>query len=410
MRFLSKLRILPLLAIALASLVACCACAKKEKCDVIPTSAVTAPLDSLLAALFPDCDAQPGGILEVMRNDTLIYRRCFGVEDMTTRRPITDSTVFNVSSSSKMVSCVAVMKLVEQGLLSVDDSLSKFFPEFHNEIFDRITVRHILTHTSGLPDLRPRSEDTWSEFLDDNTSLFASLRDFQLYGMENEHMKVFSLINTFEWEPGAHFQTFDPSLILLAPLVERVTGQKFSEWVKKNIFEPLGMKEGFYYSFGRAKPSSAHGYRLTDKLDVGHDVYVSPDGKWQEYDFGEVPYYLTQSNRGLFTSARSFMTFLRELYDGKVISLESIDEMIRPQVEMNLPYARFGYGVAVHRQPGYPDKHYHLNSNGGFSIVDGTWPSEDTHYVFFTNRSDWDIRPVVAKIDSVINSNLFVCK
>lgn len=394
--------------VAIVAFVLYCACASPAKTDEVPPCAITAPLDSLIAATFPDSDNQPGGILEVMRNDTIIYRHCFGVEDLKSRRPITDSTIFNMSSTSKMISCVAVMKLVEDGRINLEDSLSKFFPEFHDEIFDHIKVRHILTHTSGLPDLRPRSEETWAEFLDGNSSLFADLRDFQLYGMEEEHMKVFKQLNSFEWEPGTHYQNFDPSLILLAPLVERVTGEKFPAWIKRNIFDQTGMTEGFYYKFGVAKPRSAHAYRNSEaSLQMDSDIYVSADGKWAEYDFGEVPYFLTQSNRGLFTSARSYMAFLRQLYDGKVISLETIDEMTQPLIDMGLPYARYGYGIGIHQQPGYPKKHYHLNRNGGFSIIDGTWPAEDTHYILFTNRDDWDMRYVCSQVDSIINANLF---
>lgn len=404
-------RILEPLALAIVAFVLYCACASPARTDNVPPCAITAPLDSLIAAIFPNSTNEPGGILEVMRNDTIIYRHCFGVEDLNSRRPITDSTIFNMSSTSKMISCVAVMKLVEEGRLSLNDSLSKFFPEFHDEIFNRITVRHILTHTSGLPDLRPRSEETWAEFLDGNSSLFADLRDFQLYGMEDEHMKVFKQLNNFEWEPGTHFQTFDPSLILLAPLVERVTGEKFPSWIKRNIFDQTGMKEGFYYKFGVAKPRSAHAYRTYDSaLQMDSNIYVSSDGKWQEYDFGEVPYFLTQSNRGLFTSARSYMAFLSQLYDGKVISLETLDEMTQPLIDMDHPYAHYGYGVGVYEQPGYPKKHYHVNSNGGFTIIEGTWPSEDTHYILFSNRDDWDKQTTCAMIDSIINTDLFLRK
>lgn len=398
---------LGLCAAALSSIIIYCACSAPASTDSLPETAITWPLDSLLAATFPDCDDEPGGILEVMRNDTLIYRRCFGVEDLESMRPITDSTIFNMSSASKMVSCAAIMMLAEQGRLSIEDSLSKFFPEFHSEIFDRITVRHIMTHTSGLPDLRPRSEDTWSDFLDDNTSLFANLRDFQLYGMENEHMKVFSQINNFEWEPGTHFQPFDPSLILIAPLVERVTGMKFAEWIRTNIFEPIGLPEGFYFTFGGATPASAHAYRRYENDGSDDHAYVSADGKWQEYDFGEVPYYLTQSNRGLFTSARSYMIFLRELYNGNIISRASLKQMLNPAVYTGIPNTYFGYGIGMNTGPERIRKYSHQNSNGGFSVIDCTIPEQDTHFLLFANRNDWDMWAMSAKIDSVLEADLF---
>jgi CubicO group peptidase (beta-lactamase class C family) len=138
----------------------------------------------MFSATFPDADG-PGGIALIMRNDTIVYRHAFGLADLKTRETITDSTIFNISGVSKMFTAVGLLKLCEMKKISLDDSLSKFFPELNRKVFDHITIRHILTHSSGLPDLRPRNDDEWAEYNGDHSSIFIDGIDYALYGDED---------------------------------------------------------------------------------------------------------------------------------------------------------------------------------------------------------------------------------
>ncbi|MDE6120437.1 MAG: beta-lactamase family protein [Muribaculaceae bacterium] len=397
--------ILPVLALLGAACVYCISADEKAAAS-LPPCPISAPMDSIFRSLFPS-ENEPGAIVEVMRHGQIIYRGCFGIADLESHSPITDSTVFNISSTSKLFSVAGIMKLVEEGRISLDDNLSDFFPEFPDNVFKHITIRHILTHTSGLPDLQPQNEQNWREFTSGNRTPFANLRDFQLFGSEDEHIKVFSQLTATPWPPGTHYNSFDPTLTLLAPLLERITGENYDTWMRLNIFEPAGMTETFYYKVGGSNPKMAHAYRPSVPGEKLPGAYQSPDGKWQEYDYGEVPYFLTKSNRGLFTSARSFMRWINKLYDGEIISQESLSQMGVERVEVGVPHSFFGYGTAVRLEPGYPRKNYHINRNGAFSIIDGTWPEQHTSYIIFSNRNDWDMRTTAAKVDSIIKANYF---
>lgn len=355
--------------------------------------------DSLFSELFPNED-EPGAIVVVMRGDSIVYNRAFGLANMASEDAINDSTLFNLSSASKIFTAAALLKLCEQGEITLDDSLAMYFPEFTGEFFKHITIRHILTHSSGLPDVRPRNGDEWDKYLSNHKSIFVHEKDYTLYGKEDEHMLVFQNLESAEYDAGAHYNRQDPAYILVAPLIERVTGQGFDQWMETNIFSPSGMKEAFYYTPGFKMPKAAHGYR---RVEQGNKAlsFRSEDGKWEEYDFGEAPFFLTKADRGVYASARDFMQWNRALYSGKIISDSLLSMMYMPYIQTDIPMVGFGLGTAVKTEPGFPPKAYHLNANGGFAIVEGSWPSKRLHYIVFSNRNDWDRRAVNNSIDSI---------
>ena len=390
------------LIITLVSAVESCSNSNVYRADHgVPPCEITAAFDSIFTPMLPaDC---PGAIVTVMRGDSIVYNHAYGLARLDSVERVTDSTIFNISSASKLVTGVAIMKLVENGQLSLDDSLSKFFPEFPRRYFDRIKVRHVLSHTSGLPDLRPTNRNEWMEYLERNASTFGFDRDYRLYGTEREHMQTFVNLDTMLFEPGTHYDRRDISYILIAPLIERVTGQKFGKWMKANIFDPAGMTESFYYQAGMRTPRMAHGYRQAD-TSRPEITFRSSDGRWDEYDYNESEYFLTKADRGVFCSSRDFMRFRRALANNSLISAESLETILTPVTDTGIPYVGFGVSTAVATLPDMPRKSYHLNQNGGFSVITCWWPDKDVSYLVFCTRNDIDQRPLMAKVDSIIAS------
>ncbi len=374
----------------------------------VPPCEITAPLDSLFGGMF-DAGA-PGAIITVMRGDTIVYNHAFGLARLDSAERITDSTLFNLASASKLFSAVALLKLCEDGKISLDDSLSKYFPEFAGDFFNDINIRHILTHSSGLPDLRPVGHDAWAKYSDNHYTVFGTGKDYRLYGTENEHMQTFQRLDTIAFVPGTHYQRNDPAYILVAPLIERVTGEKFDDWMSENIFKPAGLKETFYYAPGERRPRLAHGYALATPHTKSSGSFISEDGRWTEFDYGEADYFLTKADRGACSSAREVMQFKRALYSGKLIDTASLRDMKRPYVVTDVPHVCFGLGTALRLDEGMPVKSYHMNNNGGFSAIEGSWPDCGLHYVVLSSRNDWDQREVMAAIDSVLIAKGWVNK
>ena len=393
-----KKRNLIISALSLCFIIILCECTRRieaaEPVDIYAGGPVTAPLDSLFGDIFSSDG--PGGIVMVLSGDSILYERAFGYADITTKEPITDRTVFNYASLSKFFCATALLKLAEQGKVSIDDSLSMYFPEFPAELFDKITLRHILTHTSGLPDLRPRDESEWDKYLREQKSVFGFSRDYRLYGTEKEHSQVFKMLKNLEFEPGTTYQPNDPGYVLIAPLVEKVTGEDFQKWMNENIFEPAGMSDQFYIRPGYNPPHSAHGYALDE------------NGAWKEYDYGEAEFFITKADRGLFGSMHDFRNWMRALVDGKIISNESRSDMCSGSMEHYSPHTYLGLGVLIVKKPGQPTKACHRRSNGGFTAVESSWPEIDLHYVILSNRNDWDYRATIEQVDSILLDKIMI--
>lgn len=378
-----------------------CSPATNTKPEAVADTPLEVALDSIFS--FFNEENGPGAIIIVTQGDDAIYSRTYGSADLSTGRAVTDSTMFNLSSTTKSVSTAALMKLCEEGQITLDDRLSDYFPEFPADIFSKITVRDVLSHTSGLPDLRPRTAEEWDKYTRTNQSIFCKREDYRLYSTDKEHVQIFRDLTTSDYEPGTQFQRNDPSYLLVAPLVERVTGQSYFMWITKNLFEPAGVSEFCYPTAERPLKNVAHGYRRAE--GPASRAYRSPDGKWEEYDYGEVDFFLSKSERSMFCTARDYIRWSRALNTGKIINDSSLCLMYTPVIDSIRPNVSYGLGTALHIEEGYPLKAYHMNSNGGYTAVTATWPGTDISYLILSNRNDWDYRSISAKVDSAIRDN-----
>ena len=127
-------------------------------------------IDKVFDAVYNNPN-EPGAAVLIMQGNDTLYSRCFGVADMETKAPVTFQTNFCIASVSKQFSAVALLQLAEQGVLSLNDPLSKFFPEFQAPFFNDITLHHIMSHTSGIPDARPRTDRNFVLYSNDVTSV-----------------------------------------------------------------------------------------------------------------------------------------------------------------------------------------------------------------------------------------------
>src|SRR5688500_4590923 len=169
----------------------------------------TSELDAFFTAQFPS-DA-PGGAILVMKNDSIIFAKGYGLADMNTKEPITPKTLFNLGSISKTFVANAILKLQEQGKLSVEDSLEKYFPNFADpKLAKKIRIKHLLTHTSGLPDNRNVENDTV----------------FYLTARDAENWYPVTQAKYLIFEPGQRYEYSNPAYNALALIVEKVSGMR----------------------------------------------------------------------------------------------------------------------------------------------------------------------------------------
>ena len=216
-----------------------------------------ARVDQLMAAY--DAEHTPGGVIGVVRDGELVFSRAYGLAELAWDVPFGVDTRTNIGSTSKQFTAFAIALLAERGALSLDDDVRTHIPELPEFDAGPVTLRHLLTHTSG-----------YREFL--NAFVLAGR---QLY--EGDHIarsEILDLVRRqpeLQNEPGAEWNYNNTGFSLLTVVVERVTGQPFPEWMAENVFGPLGME----HTVVRAHPG-----RIVDRASQGY--MPGEESTWRE--------------------------------------------------------------------------------------------------------------------------------
>ena len=240
----------------------------------------------------------PGGAVLVRKGDHIVFARGYGLSDLETKERITTKTLFNLGSISKTFVANAILILQEQGKLSVEDSLYKYFPDFKNkEIAQKVKIRHLLTHTSGLPDNREVSKDTV----------------FYLFAKDLENWKPIMQTDSLLFEPGTRYEYSNPAFNGLALIVEQVSGVKWQEFVTTTILIPSGMVKSTITD--GAHPES----------EVSH-AYIQVGGQWREDDYGEEPTFPAAGNGGVWSSVEELVLYEQSLRRGTFLKQETIKQ------------------------------------------------------------------------------------
>jgi CubicO group peptidase (beta-lactamase class C family) len=246
-----------------------------------PFSACTAPRpqspEDRVNALFDPWDRSdsPGCAVGISRNGTILYEHGYGMASLELRVPITPDTVFGVASISKSFTAMSAVLAAERGFLSLDDDVQKYVPEWADRD-DHITIRHLLTHTSGLRDA---------------FTLLGWAPPVESAGDMNEAiLKILSRQRGLNFRPGTEYQYDNGAYNLLASIIKRATGQSLRAFADATIFKPLGMTHSYFQSDparASAYSRNASGWRVDgeDPAGVGNSGMFSTVGdllRWEQ--------------------------------------------------------------------------------------------------------------------------------
>jgi len=224
----------------------------------------TIKLDSLYSELYKK-GAFNGNVL-VAEKGNVIFEKSYGLANEKSKEKLNKETIFELASVSKQFTAMGIVQLEKNGKLSYNDLISKYIPELKK--YENITIKNLLTHTGGLPDYMALSENNW-----DKTRI-ATNKDMINLFKEFEPKKKFS--------PNDKWDYSNTGYLLLATLIERVSGISFEKYLKENIFEPLKMYNTFIYR-RRFQPKEiknyAQGYIYSDSLKRK----ILPDELGKEY-------------------------------------------------------------------------------------------------------------------------------
>lgn len=257
---------------------------------------LSAAIDAYFNKEFPA--DEPGGAVLLVKGDSVIFSKGYGLANLSPKETITTKTLFNLGSISKTFVANAILLLHEQGKLSLEDSLYKYFPGFrHKRIAQKVRIKHLLTHTSGLPDNRQVAEDT----------------AFYLTAADEENWYPVTQTDTLLFEPGSQFEYSNPGFNGLALIIERVSGMKWQQFIINNIFGPSAMTTSTITD----GPHPAAG--------VSH-AYVKNHGEWIEDDYGEEPTFPAAGNGGVWSSLQELANYEKAIQQSVFLTAESIED------------------------------------------------------------------------------------
>ncbi|MDD2595613.1 MAG: serine hydrolase [Bacteroidales bacterium] len=367
-------------------------------CTPNPDKEAAKQIDTLCSQLFPA--DEPGAAVLVLKGDNIIFDKGYGIADIDTKVPIDGNTFFNIASVSKQFTATAAMQLAEQGRISLDDSVKMYFPEYKADFYNRIKIKHLLSHSSGIPDARDRSD-----------------RNKNIFGTEVLAMSYLPDLNFLNFEPGTNYEYINPTFLMVACIVEKVSGKPFTEYVRENIFIPAGMDKTLYFEPDAVIENMAHGYEYEDVENMPEERTATEGAsdapkKWYEYDYGEETFFATKADGGIYTSTHQFVNWEKALRDNKVMSEQSRIDAQSPHTPIagstysdyqNRPNTFYGYGWFIEPETdSSPLKIYHTGDNGGFKILAARYPEQNILVLVFANRADWDRYKLMQDIEKAL--------
>lgn len=291
-----------------------------------------------------------GNIL-IAKGGNIIFKQDFGFADFKTKRSLNDSSVFELASLSKQFTAMGIMILKERNKLSYDDNIRKFIPDFP---YDNITIRHLLTHTSGLPAYEDQFEKHW-----DHKRIAINKDVLDMLRKEKD---------TLFFTPGTKWKYSNTGYAVLAFIIEKVSGNSYNDFMANSVFQPLGMRNTFVYnsrrSNGRIPANYALGYVYSDSLKR----YILPDSL-PKFD---MVYYLDGivGDGCVNSTTPDLYKWDRALYTDKLVSHATREEMLSPLIQISPRDSSEFYGFGVMVQP--------KSQHGKIVSHTGSWPGYNT--------------------------------
>ena len=315
----------------------------------VATGASADPIDDIV---YQEMKAQkiPGLSIVVLRDGKPIKMRGYGFADLENKVKATPDSIYQSGSVGKQFASMLVCQLVQDGKLNLDDSISKWFPE-GGEKWKAVTVRHLLTHTSGLSDMPYDKMDLRKPYTT------AELLDLMVNQPAVE-------------PPGTKWRYNNGGYVLLGLLIQRVSGKFYGDLMKERIFDPLGMKTARIISERDLVPNRARGYELEDD-GPKHQTWVAPELN-------------TTADGSLYLTVRDFAKWDAALDTEKLLKNPLRDEMWTSAKLNDGKLTGYGYGWGVRNSPNLQLAE-HSGAWQGFTTYIGRVISSKLTVVVLTN-------------------------
>jgi len=327
---------------------------------------------SRIDGLFAEFDKRdgPGASVIILHEGKAIFEKGYGMADVEARIPCSTNTNFRLASVTKQLTAMGVMILADRKKLSLDETLPDFFPEFP-EYGRKLTVRHLLTHTSGLID--------YEDVIPEGTTIPVLDRDVLRLLLKQDH--------TY-FQPGSKFKYSNSAYALLALIIEARSGQTFAQFLRENIFLPLKMDQTLAYEQG----TSSVGNRAYGYTAGAHGTFDRTDQSLTSSVLGD---------GGIYSSVADLRKWDAALYTTKLVRRATLNQIFTPGPESENPGARYGFGWYIGEYRGLTEI-WHSGTTRGFSTRIVRYPEKKFTVIILTNRNEAKLSEIPHQIADVV--------
>jgi len=323
-------------------------------------NSVSPDMAKKIDSLFKQWDKPntPGFAVGIVRNDSLIYAKGYGMANLEYNIPISPETIFHMASVSKQFTAYSIVLLARQGKLNLDDDIRKYlkwFPDLHQ----KITVRNLVNHTSGI-------RDQWQLLAMAGTRLDDVITEEQI-------IKILGRQQALNFKPGDDWSYSNSGFTMLGEIVRSVTGKSLREFTDSAIFKPLGMSNThFHDDYTEIEKNRAYSY----DRDKGHFVNA----------------VLSYSNAGatsLFTNVPDMSKWLMNFYDHKVGDQKDIEQLTTKAILNSGKVQDYAMGIINDTYRGQK-RYTHNGGDAGFRTSVSVFPDLKMGFIAFSNLGDVD--------------------
>jgi len=307
------------------------------------------------------------GVVSIRRHDQVLYQRAAGYADRSNRVANTLDTRFGIASGTKFFTALAVGKLIAAQELSLStrlqDCLALDFPHYPPEI----TIRHLLTHTSGIPDYYDEEKVT------DFDNFFVSRPWYELKG-PRDYLSVFP-DEPMKFPPGARFSYSNGGYILLGVVIEEVTGLPYQRYVEQAVFKPAGMLRSGFFAFNQLPEQTALGY-------------IEEAGGWRTNIYN-LP-IVGASDGGAYTTAGDLAILWKAFWNNEILPQDLVEMYAAPYVkaETEGEGAYYGHGLWIDLGPGGQPEVYFVGGDAGVSFRSSVKRASGLQVSVLSNTTD----------------------
>ncbi len=307
------------------------------------------------------------GCIMVTDGDSILYKASNGFSNFENKTPNNDSSIFLLASCSKQFTAVAIMQLREKGKLNLDDKVQTYLPLFP---YENITIEHLLTHTSGLPDYFELLKKHWDK------TKFATNDD--VLALLNKHKpKLMFMANE-------HFNYSNTGYVILSLLIEKIAEKSYAEYLKQNVFDPLKMQHTLVYH-RRAQGDTLQNYAKGYVYSKANNKYMLPDSI-KSYQYTLYMDKITGDD-GVSTCLDDIRIWNQALQNHVLINQNSTELVYTNHKLNNNSETGYGYGFMLKKGDGIEDIFYHTGGWPGYTSLILRLAERDETIVVLSNNS-----------------------